>query len=171
MLNLPWVMKRTLLDDIYHKELADREGRTPPISSRLVTSGFESEVTVGLYCKDCDNAVQPSAFNFTKTNYNYSGWDESWLGFALDTFKAEFEFEIDLSANAQGNLTLSLLKMSIGDYGVDADVEFQLYLTASAQAEMSFIAGMNLSVSCQSGTSVLLYSLKHKCSSPSLLLS
>jgi hypothetical protein len=146
LLNLPWVMKRTLLDDFYHKELADREGRTPPISSRLITSGFESNVTVGLYCDYCDNAVRPSAFDFTNTTY--LGWNQSWLGFALDSFDAEFELEIDLSANAEGDLTLSLLKKSFGFDGVNVDVEFQLYLVATAQAEMSFTAGMNLSVSC-----------------------
>ena len=139
-------MKSTLLADFYHKELADREGRTPPISSRLITSGLESEVTVGLYCTGCLDAVRPSAFNFTSANY--TGWDKSWLGLALDSFEAFFEVDIDLSANADGNLTLSLLKRSIGVDGVNVDVEFQLYLFATAQAEMSFTAGMNLSVSC-----------------------
>ena len=144
-------MKRTLLDDFYHKELANCEGRTPPISSRLVTSGFESNVTIGLYCTGCDvlvEPVRPSAFDFTKTTYNYSGWDESWLGFALNSFDAFFELDIDLSANADGSLTLSLLKISEGFDGVVVDVEFQLYLVATAQTEMSFTAGMNLSVSC-----------------------
>ena len=145
LLSLPWITKRTRIRDFYREELADRQSRTPPISSRVIASGIESEVTVGLYCKDC-NATQPSAFDFASTNY--SGWNESWLGFALDSFDAAFELDIDLSANAKGNLTLSLLKKSMGIDSVDFDVEFQLYLDATAQEEMSFTAGMNLNVSC-----------------------
>ena len=148
LLSLPWITKRTPVHDFYHEDIADHESRTPPISSRLITSGFESNVTVGLYCKGCDNAVRPSAFDFANTTSGYRGWNESWLGIALDSFYAEFELDIDLSVHAEGNLTLSLLKRSMEFDGVVVDVEFQLYLDAIAQAEMSFTAGMNLSVSC-----------------------
>lgn len=132
--------------DSYREDFADCEHRTPPISIHLITSGFQSEVTLGLYCGSCNNAVQPSAFDFAKPTY--TGWDESWLGFALDSFNASFELEVDLSADAEGDLTLSLLKTTVEDYGVVVEVDFQLYLVGQAQAEMSFTAGLDLSVSC-----------------------
>jgi hypothetical protein len=142
-----WITRRLPKHhDSYYKYFADREHRTPPISSRLTTSGFQSEVTIGLYCEGCDNAVQPSAFDFASTTY--SGWESSWLGFALDNFDASFELDVDLSAGAEGDLTLSLLKIPVEADGVVVEVDFQLYLVANAQAEMSFTAGLNLSVSC-----------------------
>ena len=71
----------------------------------------------------------------------------------MDNFDAEFELEFDLSADAEGDLTFSLLKESYVYDGITVDVEFQLYLAATAQAEMSFTAGMNLSVSCHTWNS------------------
>lgn len=140
-----WITRRKPKQhDFYLEDFADREHRTPPISSRLIASGFQSEFTIGLYCESCDNAVQPSAFNFTST---YPGWNSSWLGFALDNFDASFELDVDLSAGAEGDLTLSLLKKTVEADGVVVEVEFQLYLVAEAQAEMSFTVGLNLSVS------------------------
>jgi hypothetical protein len=90
--------------------------------------------------------VQPSVFNFASTAY--TDWDKSWLGFALDSFNASIELEVDLSADAEGDLTLSLLKQTAEADGVVVEVDFQLYLVAKAQAEMSFTAGLDLSVSC-----------------------
>jgi hypothetical protein len=90
--------------------------------------------------------VQPSAFDFASNNYN--DWNNSWLGFALNNFDASFELDVDLSAGAERDLTLSLRKFSAEDYGVVVEVDFQLYLVAEAQAEMSFTAGLNVSVSC-----------------------
>ena len=124
--------------------LANTKNSTPPISAQLLTSGFESNVTIGLYCESCPNASQPTAFDFAS---NYSGWHSSWLGFALDSFDAQFELDVDLSAEANGDLTLSLLKKSAMADGVVVEVDFQLYLVADASASMSFTAGLNLSVS------------------------
>ncbi|MCJ1390596.1 hypothetical protein MMC18_003456 [Xylographa bjoerkii] len=117
---------------------------TPPISTQLMTSGLQSNVTIGLYCANCSNASQPTAFDFA--SQNYSGWESSWLGFALDSFDALFEVEIDLSADASGDLTLSLLKKSAESDGVVVEVDFQLYLVADASASMSFTAGLNLTL-------------------------
>ena len=147
LLTSRWITRRLPKhNDSYYEDFADREHRTPPISSRLITSGFQSEVTIGLYCESCDNTVQPSAFDFASTTY--TGWEKSWLGFALNNFDASFELDIDLSAGAEGNLTLSLLKIPVEADGVVVEVDFELYLVAKAQAEMSFTAGLNLSVSC-----------------------
>jgi hypothetical protein len=88
-----------------------------------VTSGIQSDVIVGLYCADCDNATQPAAFDFASQQYN--DWEDSWLGFALTSFDALFEVDVDLSAVAIGNLTLSLLKIPVGDDGIAVEVEFQ----------------------------------------------
>jgi hypothetical protein len=129
----------------YHGDFADGEYRTPPISARLITSGLQSNVTVGLYCESCSGASQPAAFNFA--SQNYSGWDNSWLGFALDSFEALFEIDVELSAVANGELTLSLLKTAAASDGVVVEVEFQLYLVADASASMSFTTGLNLTVS------------------------
>lgn len=65
----------------------------------------------------------------------------------MDKFDASFELDIDLSAGADGDLTLSLLKETVETDGVVVEVDFQLYLVANAQVEMSFTAGLNLSVS------------------------
>jgi hypothetical protein len=100
---------------------------------------------VGLYCESCSGASQPAAFNFAS---QYSGWDNSWLGFALDSFEAMFEIDVELSAVANGELTLSLLKTAAASDGVVVEVEFQLYLVADASASMSFTTGLNLTVSC-----------------------
>jgi hypothetical protein len=112
----------------------------------LVTSGIQSDVIIGLYCESCSNASQPAAFNFA--NQTYNGWNNSWLGFALESFDALFEVNVDLSATANGELTFSLLKIPAAADGVVVEVEFQLYLVADASASMSFTAGLNLSVSC-----------------------
>ena len=127
------------------RDFADSEYRTPPISTRLVTSGIESNVTVGLYCHNCSGSSQPPAFDFARQNY--SGWDNSWLGFALDNFEALFEVDVDLSAVANGELTISLLKIPAASDGIVVEVDFQLYLVADASASMSFTAGLNLTVS------------------------
>jgi hypothetical protein len=113
-----------------------------------VTSGVQSNVTVGLYCASCKGASQPAAFQFG--SQNYTGWNSSWLGFALDSFEALFEIDVELSATASGEITLSLLKILAAADGVVVEVEFQLYLVADASASMSFTAGLNLTVSCLS---------------------
>ncbi|KIM98650.1 hypothetical protein OIDMADRAFT_147096 [Oidiodendron maius Zn] len=117
---------------------------TPPISTKPVTSGIQSDITIALYCNSCHNATQPTAFNFA--SQNYSGWNNSWLGFALNSFDALFEIEIELNADNDSNLTLPLYTYSASDYGVDVDVEFQLYVEAAASASMSFTTGLNLSL-------------------------
>ncbi|MCJ1383187.1 hypothetical protein MMC17_006300 [Xylographa soralifera] len=117
---------------------------TPPISAQLITSGLQSNVTIGLYCASCSDASQPTAFDFA--SQNYSGWENSWLGFALDSFDALFEVDVNLSAVADGELTLSLLKKSATADGVVVEVDFQLYLVADASASMSFTAGLNLTL-------------------------
>jgi hypothetical protein len=134
-----------VIHNSYDRGFADGKYRTPPISTRLVSSGIQSNVTVGLYCEGCTGSSQPAAFNFT--SQNYSGWDSSWLGFALDSFDALFEIDVDLTAVANGELTLSLLKIPAAADGVVVEVDFQLYLVADASASMSFTAGLNLTVS------------------------
>jgi hypothetical protein len=58
-----------------------------------------------------------------------------------------FELNVDLSAEANGDLTLSLLKLILPPTdGVVVEVDFQIYLVADASASMSFTAGLNLSV-------------------------
>jgi hypothetical protein len=52
-----------------------------------------------------------------------------------------------LSANANGDYTISLLKKSAAVDGIGVEIEFQLYMTAKASAEMSFTAGLELTVS------------------------
>lgn len=71
------------------------------------------------------------------------------MGFALDNFEALLEIDVDLSAVANGELTLSLLKIPAAADGVVLEVEFQLYLVADASASMSFTTGLNLTVSFQ----------------------
>lgn len=118
--------------------------RTPPISSRLIMSGFQSDARIGFYCKDCDT-TQPANFDFANTTF--AGWDKIWPGFALKQFDASFELVIDLSAGADHNLTLLLLKETVEADGVVVRMDFQLYLVASTRKEMSFTAGLDLSVS------------------------
>jgi hypothetical protein len=66
----------------------------------------------------------------------------------LDSFEALFEIDVELNAVANGELTLSLLKIAAASDGVVVEVEFQLYLVADASASMSFTTGLNLTVSC-----------------------
>ena len=104
-------------------------------------------MTVALYNNDTEDDnyyTQPPAFHHFQTLYNE--YDDSWFGIALDSFDAEIEVEIDLSANANGDYTISLLKKSATVDGIGVAIEFQLYMTASASAEMSFTAGLELSV-------------------------
>jgi hypothetical protein len=68
----------------------------------------------------------------------------------LDNFDALFEIDVELSAVANGELTLSLLTKTAAEDGVVVEVEFQLYLVADASASMSFTTGLNLTVSCHS---------------------
>jgi hypothetical protein len=68
----------------------------------------------------------------------------------LDSFDALFEIEVELSAVANGEITLSLLRIIAAAEGVVVEVDFQLYLVADASASMSFTAGLNLTVSCHS---------------------
>jgi hypothetical protein len=112
----------------------------------LVNSGVESNILVGFYCSNCKGSTQPTAFDFVQPSY--SDWDHSWLGVALTSFDALFELNVELSAAANGELTLSLLTIPViseDDFAIA--VEFQVYLTANAMASMSFTAGLNLSVS------------------------
>jgi hypothetical protein len=101
---------------------------------------------VGLYCDHC-GYDQPAAFDFAKDKY--SGYDDSWLGFALDSFDAQFEVEVTLSANANGELTLSLFRLVAEADGVVVEVEFEVYLVAAASASLSFITGLDLKVICR----------------------
>lgn len=55
--------------------------------------------------------------------------------------------EINLSKVATCNQTLSLRKLSADFDGLAVEVDFQLYLVASASASMSFTTGLNLTVS------------------------
>jgi hypothetical protein len=98
---------------------------------------------VGLYCAHCGYS-QPAAFNFAKDKY--TDYQSSWLGFALDSFDALFEVEVALSANADGELTLSLFKLAAAEDGFVVEVEFQLYLVATASASLGFTAGLDLKV-------------------------
>ena len=66
----------------------------------------------------------------------------------MDSFDALFEIDVELSAVANGELTLSLLKIPAAADGVVVEVEFQLYLVADASASMGFTTGLNLTVSC-----------------------
>ena len=68
----------------------------------------------------------------------------------MDSFDALFEIDVELNAGANGDLTLSLLKFTAAEDDVVVDVEFQLYLVGNASASMSFTAGLNLTVSCNS---------------------
>ena len=122
----------------------DFVSRTPPISTSLKTSHLQSEVTVALYDGSGDYP-QPEAFDFAKLQYG--GWNNAWLGIALDSFDAEFEVEVDLSAAANGDYTLSLLQTGASYDGIAVDVDFQLYMTAEAAASMSFTTGLELTVS------------------------
>jgi len=54
--------------------------------------------------------------------------------------------EVTLSANANGDLTMSLFKLTAAEEGIVVEVEFQLYLVASASASLSFTAGLDLKV-------------------------
>lgn len=118
--------------------------QTPPISTRLLTSGLQSEVSVGSHCVVCSNTSQPSAFDFASGRY--SRYDDDWLGFALDSFETSFEIEVDLSEDANDNVTLSLMKIPAGFDGVAVEVDFQLFLVADASASMSFTTGLNLTL-------------------------
>ena len=129
-----------------HKSVTNAVCSKPPISSRLLSSGLESEVTVATYCDYCVDSTQPADFQFADGLYDE--YSNSWLGFALDTFDAAFEVEIDLSEATSDNLTLSLRKISVEFDDVVLEVDFQLYLIAETSASMSFTAGLNLSVSC-----------------------
>ena len=66
----------------------------------------------------------------------------------LDNFDASFELDIDLSSTVNHDFTLSLLKKTVEAESVVVEVDFQLYLAATAHEEVSFTAGINLSVSC-----------------------
>jgi hypothetical protein len=66
----------------------------------------------------------------------------------LDNFDAFFEIDIELTAVANGEITLSLLKIVAAAEGVVVEVDFQLYLVADASASMSFTTGLNLTVRC-----------------------
>jgi hypothetical protein len=66
----------------------------------------------------------------------------------LDNFDALFEVDIELTAVANGEITLSLLRIIAAAEGVVVEVDFQLYLVADASASMSFTTGLNLTVSC-----------------------
>jgi hypothetical protein len=68
----------------------------------------------------------------------------------LDSFDALFEVDVELTAVANGEITLSLLKIVAAAEGVVVEVDFQLYLVADASASMSFTAGLNLTVSYHS---------------------
>jgi hypothetical protein len=116
---------------------------TPPISTRLVTSGIESNVVIGLYCEEC-GFPQPQAFEFA--SHNFSGWDSSWLGFALESFDAMIEVDVELNADPDGSLKLELWNITVAQDAIVVEVAFQLYLVAKASASMSFSAGLNLSV-------------------------
>ena len=52
-----------------------------------------------------------------------------------------------MSATANGDISISLYKVLVGADGVIVEVEFLLYLVADASASMSFITGLNLTVS------------------------
>jgi hypothetical protein len=51
-----------------------------------------------------------------------------------------------LSANANGELTLSLFKLVAEADGVVVEVEFELYMVATASASLTFITGLDLKV-------------------------
>ena len=53
-----------------------------------------------------------------------------------------------MNHDTNNNFTLSLLKKSVQKEGVVVEVDFQLYLTAATHEQVSFTAGLNLSVSC-----------------------
>ena len=130
--------------------------------THIVNSGVQSNVTIGLYCASCTGATQPAAFDFA--NQSYSGWDNSWLGFALDNFEAIFEIDVELAQVTNGELTLSLLKIPAAADGVIVEVEFQLYVTANASVDMSFTTGLNLTVSSILELQVLHLADWHPCS-------
>ena len=65
----------------------------------------------------------------------------------MDSFDALFEIDVELAAVANGEITLSLLKIVAAAEGVVVEVDFQLYLVADASASMSFTTGLNLTVS------------------------
>lgn len=102
---------------------------------------------MALYNNDTDEEyywIQPPQFNHFQNLYD--GWNDSWFGISLDSFDAEIEVDIDLSGHAEGDYTISLLTKSFEVDGVGVEVDFQLYMTAQASAEMSFTAGLELSV-------------------------
>jgi hypothetical protein len=118
--------------------------RIPPVSGSLGRSKVDSKITVALYNEDGDYP-QPPEFAFAAAQYD--DWNSSWFGIALDSFDADFEVDVDLSGTAEGELTLSLMTKSAQYGGVAVEVDFQLYLMASASAAMTFTTGLNLAVS------------------------
>jgi len=105
----------------------------------------DSNLTIGLYCHDCAGSSQPTAFS--SFQQNYTDWNGSWLGFALDSFDAAFEMEIQLDGTVDGSVGLMLRNYTVQDYGVTVKVEFEVYLAATASASVNFTAGVDFSVS------------------------
>jgi hypothetical protein len=131
--------------------VTDQANSDPPISARLVKSALHSDVAIDFYT-GLNPGDQPADFYFT--SQNFSGWNDPWVGIALESFDVSFELDIELSEGAQDTFTLSLFEKSISADGLDATIDFQVYLVASTEAPMTFIAGLDLRVSLHDQTSI-----------------